>query len=394
MAPLAGVNVRVSGTALETRTDADGNYRLTTDLQGKRIVTLAEPRLDRLLGTVTAEVTISTGAALRLDFAIPRTPPAPASLCPASAQAGGALGVVRDSVTRLPISGAVVAAYWIPDSIADGAGRGIQGQSGEDGGFLLCGLPTDRAVSLLARSQGREAGVAGLRPSAEAILDLDLFGQPTADSSLVGQLRGRVVDSATRSALAGADIMLVESGLHATSGAGGDFAIGQIMAGRVALVARRIGYRPQFLEATVPAGGTATVEAVMHAAPVRLEELETRVGPLERDFVERQRLGLGKFWVEEEIRRFDGGSITALLGRKVEIRELRGTLVNYSRGRSCEVPMVMDGILFPASNVRPEQIARAEYYSGPAQVPNDFQSFHLRANAFRCGLLVLWSRGR
>ena len=40
------------------------------------------------------------------------------------------------------------------------------------------------------------------------------------------------------------------------------------------------------------------------------------------------------------------------------------------------------------------QLGAVEFYSGPAQVPMDFQSLELRTGGFRCGLLVVWTRGR
>jgi len=401
MAPLAGVSVQLSGTALEARTGADGTYRLTTVLRGRRTLTLAEPRLDRLVGTVTSEVELTPGNAVRFDFAIPRRPPTPSALCIGGAAQspvlGRVVGVVRDSASGLPISGAMVAAFWLPDSPdSGGARRGVKIESGEDGGFLLCNLPIDRAVSLLSQTLGREVGMEGIRPSSDSIVDLDLVVRPLVQGAAAGRLRGRVIDSASRAALAGADVMLLESGLHATSGTSGDFEIDQVVPGRIAMVARRIGYRPKFLEVELRAGGTATVVAVLPPAPVRLEELESRVeSQMYQDFLDRQRHGLGKYWDEPEIRRFDGGSITALLGRKADLREDRGVLINYSRNRNCPIPVVLDGVLTDiVTHFRPEQLGRMEYYSGPAQVPNDFQSLHLRAGGFRCGLLVLWTRGR
>lgn len=407
MAPLAGVIVQISGTALEARTGLDGAYRLTTEHKGRRTLTLAEPRLDRLMGTVTSEVELAPGSEVRFEFAIPRRPPAPSVLCgdgSTRTPAGGAVvGVVRDSATGLPISGALVAAYWVPDSPdTGGVRRGLKGESGEDGGFLLCNLPTDRPVSLLSRTPGREIGLTGLRPSSDSILDLDLLVRPVAEGAGVGRVRGRVVDSASGAGLAGADIMLLESGLHGLSNAAGDFTIEQVLPGRTTMVARRIGYRPQFLEAALDPGGTATVVAVLPPAPVRLADLETRVEALEHQwFLDRQRTGIGRYWDEQEIRRFDGRTITALLGRKVSIRESRGVLINYSRNRNCAIPIVVNGILWPgedsegvATYFRPEHLSGVEYYSGPGQVPNEFQSLHFRANGFRCGLLVVWFRGR
>jgi hypothetical protein len=403
MAPLAGVSVQLSGTTLEARTGADGAYRLTTELKGRRTLILTEPRLDRLVGTVTSEVDLTPGSAVQFDFAIPRRPPAVSAVCTGDAAGtagrGGVVGVVRDSATGLPISGALVAAFWIPDTPdTGGVRRGVRTESGEDGGFLLCSLPTDRPVALASRSPARELGLEGLRPGSGSIVDLDLLLRPLGEDVEVGRVRGRVTDSATGAPLAEADIMLLESGLHAISNASGDFAIEQVIPGRIGLVARRIGYRPLFLETALRAGGTATVAAQLRPAPVRLEDLETRVEAIERkDFLWRVRYGTGKYWDESEIRRFDGGSITALLGRKAELRERRGVLINHSRNRNCEIPVVIDGVLqgqgIP-THLRPEQLGAVEYYSGPAQVPNDFQSMHLRARGFGCGLLVLWTRGR
>jgi hypothetical protein len=74
MAPLAGVTVQLSRTPFATRTGPDGRYRLVTQLRGRRTVTLSEPRLDRLMGTISGEVELAAGGEVRFDFAIPRRP--------------------------------------------------------------------------------------------------------------------------------------------------------------------------------------------------------------------------------------------------------------------------------------------------------------------------------
>ena len=401
MAPLAGVTVQLARTPYATRTGSDGRYRLVSQVRARRTVTLSEPRLDRLMGTVSGEVELVAGGEARFDFAIPSRPPAPAALCAEGSpesRTGAVLGVVRDSATGLPISGAPVAAYLksdSPDSV--GVRKGFRVESGEDGGFLICRLPVDRAVSLLSQIPGREILLDGLRPGADSILDLDLLVRPAAESSALGRLRGRVVDSATGAALAGADIMLIASGLHGQSNAAGEFAIEQVLPGPTGVVVRGIGYQPEFLEAVLEAGGTTSLNVRLRPAPFRLEDLETRSATIEYEgFRERMRLGTGKYWAAEEIRRFDGGSMTALLGRKATFREERGVLLNFSRNRKCPIPVVENGILQPpgvATFIRPERLDAIEYYSGPAQVPMEFQSLHLRAGGFGCGLLVIWRRG-
>ena len=399
--PLARVTVQLSGTPFATTTGPDGTYRLAIDLQGKRTLTFTEPRLDRLLGALSSEVDLLRGSEVRVDVAIPRVLPSPMVLCGGGSAdtigVGGAVGVVRDSSTGLPISGAAVTAFWRSEADTGDSGRGLQTRSGEDGGFLLCRLPTDRTVTLLARTPGREVGVQVRRLSRETILDLDLVVLASADSGAAGRLRGRVTDSATGAALEGSDVMIVESGLHATTNAAGEFSIEHVVPGKMSVVVRQIGYRPEFLPAELTAGGTASVTARLRPAPFRLEDLEIRAAGVEyKEFLERQKNGIGKYWDAEEIRRFDGGSMTALLARKVELRETRGVLINLSRGRRCPIPVVMNGVLWldgAAANLRPEQFDAIEYYSGPAQVPMEFQSMHLRTKGFACGLLVVWQRG-
>lgn len=402
MTPLAGVTVQLARTPLATRTGAEGTYRLVTELRGRRTLTFSEPRLDRIMGTVTAEVELSSGSVAQFDLAIPGRPPAPGTVCPAppadSRSAGAVVGVVRDSATGLPISTAMVAAYWLADSPdTGGVHRGVKSESGEDGGFLLCGLPTDRPVSLLARTPGREITLTDLRLGADSILDKDLLGRATVDPASLGRLRGRVVDSANGLPLAGADIMLVESGLHGQSNAAGEFQIDQVVPGPTAVVIRHIGHRPEFLSAVLEAGAAANVVARLRPMPIRLPDVESRVVSMERaDFDGRMKNGVGKYWDESEIRRKDGGSITSLLGTKASFNEVGGVLINTSRGRKCPVPLIMDGMLLlnENANLRPEQLSGIEFYSGPAQVPIEFQSYALRARGFGCGLLVVWRRGR
>lgn len=401
MKPLARVTVELAGTPFTVLTDADGQYRLTTEVKGKRTIRFSEPRLDRLVGAISSEVELTPGSEIRLDVSIPPTPPGPAVVCglgPGESAAGGAaLGVVRDSVTGLPISGAKVTAYWRATP-PDSGHRGLQGTTGEDGGYLLCRLPTDRPVTLMAQAPAREVAVIAPRLSDSRILDVDLMAQLPEDRAGVGRVRGKVVDSSTGGPLAGADVMIVEHGLHATTNSDGEFALADVAPGKLALVVRHIGYRPEFVQADVDAGGTATVAPRLRPAPFRLEDLEIRAPDIDyRGFVERQKLGVGKYWDAEEIRRFDGGSMTAMLNQKAMFAESRtGVLLNRSRSRNCVIPVVMNGVLWTdgaAANLRPEQFDAVEYYSGPAQVPMEFQSMHLRARGFGCGLLVVWQRG-
>lgn len=403
MRPMPDVAVTLSG-AVGTRTAADGSYRLVTVLKGKRTLVFSEPRLDRLIGSLASDVDLKPGADLQVNVVIPRLAPAPGELCRGS-KGGALVGVVRDSASGLPVTAALVAAYWKGEGDTAGTGHGVKGEAGDDGGYLLCGVPTDRALTIVSRTEGRAALIENLQAGSGAVLDMDILLRNITQVEETGRLRGKVIDSATGGALAGADLLHTASGLHAVTNENGEYVIDQVLPGRSVLVARRIGYRPEFIDVTVEVRQTDTVNARMKPVPVRLADLEAQaLGPDNGEFEARVKTGIGEYWTEEEIRKHDGGTITPLLGGKASLREDRGgVLMNNSRSRQCglpqPVPVVLDGILISggtmggfATNLRPDNIAGMEYYKGPAQVPLEFQSLGLRTNGFRCGLLVVWTR--
>src|SRR6267378_1553291 len=90
-----------------------------------------------------------------------------------------------------------------------------------------------------------------------ALLSLTAFPL-TAQNT--GAIRGTVVDSTTRQALAGVIIQVEGTQLQTASGNDGSFTLGSVPAGSVLVRATRIGYAPQRQSVTVTAGGTAEAQ--------------------------------------------------------------------------------------------------------------------------------------
>ena len=95
-----------------------------------------------------------------------------------------------------------------------------------------------------------------------ALLSLTAFPL-TAQNT--GTVRGQVVDSTTRQALAGVIIQIEGTQLQTASGNDGSYTLASVPAGSVLVRATRIGYSPQRQSVTVTAGGTA--EAQFALAP-------------------------------------------------------------------------------------------------------------------------------
>jgi len=93
---------------------------------------------------------------------------------------------------------------------------------------------------------------------------LSLAAAPLAAQN-TGTVKGQVVDSSTKQALAGVSIQIQGTARSTVSGPDGNYSLGEVPAGSVVVRATRIGFGPQQQVVTVSAGGTA--EARFEMAP-------------------------------------------------------------------------------------------------------------------------------
>src|SRR2546428_5967380 len=95
-----------------------------------------------------------------------------------------------------------------------------------------------------------------VRHSASALAFLCLYTMHlTAQNT--GTVRGQVVDSSTRQALAGVTVQIQGTARSTVTGPGGNYSLGDVPAGSVVVRATRIGFAPRQVVVTVSAGGTA-----------------------------------------------------------------------------------------------------------------------------------------
>src|SRR5213592_3265563 len=95
-----------------------------------------------------------------------------------------------------------------------------------------------------------------VRHSVSALAFLCLSTMPlTAQNG--GTVRGQVVDSTTKQALAGVTIQIQGTPRSTVTGPDGNYSLGEVPAGSVVVRATRIGFGPQQQIVTVTAGATA-----------------------------------------------------------------------------------------------------------------------------------------
>src|SRR5437879_1665570 len=109
-----------------------------------------------------------------------------------------------------------------------------------------------------------------VRHSASALAFLCLYTMPlTAQNT--GSVRGQVVDSTTKQALAGVTVQIQGTPRSTLTGTDGSYSLGDVPAGSVVVRATRIGFAPQQQIVTVSAGGTAEARFEMSPQAALLE---------------------------------------------------------------------------------------------------------------------------
>src|SRR5439155_26118120 len=103
-----------------------------------------------------------------------------------------------------------------------------------------------------------------VRQSVSALAFLCLYSMPlTAQNT--GTVRGQVVDSTTKQALAGVTVQIQGTARSTLTGTDGNYSLGDVPAGSVGVRATRIGFGPEQPILTVSAGAPA--EGAFDLAP-------------------------------------------------------------------------------------------------------------------------------
>jgi hypothetical protein len=353
------------------------------------------------------------------------------------ADGGVVIGRVRDVDDGTPVQGAVVATEWVEHSLVAGkASAEVMAtavRADSAGLFVLCNVPTQ--VPLLIRARVGTIMVGPARLSLDDRLlgraDLAVSRRDTAANYMVvsdtivpghdvagsAVLRGRVVRH-DGSPAPGVTIGVPGSGRRTISNSEGRFLLDGIAAGTRLIDVRTVS-GGSLLQQTVDFATGATNDIALALSPptqtlatvTTTERAFRRSGFEASGFLDRQRMGLGAFVTEAELRGYSATDLSDLLAR------MRG--VSVERGRSGDQPSSMpmmrgmiqprcipaffvDGVRFMVDGatrtsypytdlltaVRPDFVKAVEVYASPGGIPVQFDVTALEG----CGSIVIWTR--
>jgi len=173
-APLAGATVRLEGTRRVTRSTPSGEFRFDRVPPGRYRVSWDHPRVS-WMGDVTpeAEVRVDPGWVSEAELATPGPGRLHALLCGPEEAGGGVVGRVVRPGTGEPAPGTAVrfeladrptdVPRVLAEAMAEARGPDVV-RTDETGGFVVCGVPTGRPVTVRSGEGARTLRLAPERP--------------------------------------------------------------------------------------------------------------------------------------------------------------------------------------------------------------------------------------
>lgn len=249
----------------------------------------------------------------------------------------------------------------------------------------------------------------GRRPAGFILLALALaVGPPLRAQGAPSRLLGRVVEAASGTPVAGAEVALVDGRRRATTDSTGRFALVALPPGLRLFRVRAPGHLGADILVNLRPG--AEVERIVTLEPERATGAGQALAPVTvsatrtasyrlSDFERRRRTGRGHYLTEDEILRMRAASLLdATRGLRGVTQVCGGRSTGGDGGcrlhmararRNCSPDYVVDGRvdnMFGATTPIRDVVA-LEVYTGPSDVPGEFAG-----TTAGCGVVVIWTR--
>jgi hypothetical protein len=251
-----------------------------------------------------------------------------------------------------------------------------------------------------------------------------LAGNLRAQGTGGAELSGSVLADSTDAPLANAEVAIPDLQLATRTSATGEFRIQGITAGQHKVMVRLLGYAP--IEATFAFRDGDQLERdfvlaprPVELSPVKVAEKEKPVRGKMSAFEERRAGGIGSFVTRAELEKQDNRRMSEILGtvpglgvrhglssvawvtgRRGTSKARTGDAFNRNQGAKpdCYSDVYIDGSLvyggsfpgeplFDINSLSPSGIEAVEFYSGPSQVPVQYNK-----TGSVCGVLLIWTR--
>jgi hypothetical protein len=307
---------------------------------------------------------------------------------------------------------------------SEGARNTRSSESGLDGVYVMCGLPTNTPLSVRAgfADYSSEVTTVRIEPGPPAGWDFEIEVDDAAlrgDAAFPGRILGTVFDRRTNRPIESAELELTGDNVTRLSDGNGRFLFPDLAPGVYRVVVNHITYDRMEQIVNVPGNRTVEVRFNLSLDPIELEPLVVTVvrdRRLERrGYYDRrdigEKVGNGVFFNLEEIQKLMPSRVTNLLQWVPGVRiDCSGGAYNCSIIMSRGTPglrgggqtgcvnanVYLDGVRVVRDNqtspqsidafVSPADIVGMEVYRSASEVPAEFSG-----SVGQCGAIVIWT---
>ena len=359
---LADAEVLIIGLDQTARTDAAGQWTLDSVPAGRWRVTFVHPVLDAArLTAPSRQVDVLAGETSTLALATPSDASLYARLCAEPRTLGTCVLLGDVTIDERPAVGAAARVLWrewtlVPGAEPEETARDATFALDESGRFSICGVPSDRVVtvavardgrshSLEVRLDGRQLGLAHLvlGPAVAGAADVAVAVVPDAQSVVIVEaessarltLRGSVRDRDGQP-LREARVQLLAAGVQTTTRDDGTFQFANVGREVQTIEVSGLGYIPRRVEIDLRPGRLQRADVALDKVAYVLQPLlvkgkaDPRLTALER----RLRIGNGQYLTAAQIRQRRALSVSDLVKgmNGVQVRSSGfGTVIVMSR---------------------------------------------------------------
>ncbi len=395
--PLRNASVTIPGRLEPVATDALGRFRFDSVPPGLYTVTAQHPLLDSIgLSGLAARATAGDGGR-DVALAIPSFETLWRLSCRGRAprDSGIVFGTVRQTPGGAPVANAAIELAWSDlmldrRHVVDRTWR-VETQTNTQGGYAVCGVPTQGSFRIRARTDSTTSGIIDLPAASMRVRRRDL----SIGARGAGTIVGTVLDADGGPAY-GARV-LIDGGPEARTGADGRFVLSGVHVGTQQIEVRALGAVPELAVASVAPGDTEQVvvrlQKIVALGPVRTTARGNRV--LAAEFDLRRKTSFAYTRDSIALAKYDQlvSAFRDVPSLDVQYRSSTLTItVPAAGGGRCMPDVLIDGT--PAAfghllDLQPSEVGGLEVYTRATQIPAQFVPPGIHP---QCGMILVWTK--
>ena len=400
--PLSNASVSIAGGSLTKSTDPSGRFEFDSVPPGTHIITARHALLDSigLPGLTTKAVVTEDGNEVNLSV------PSFASMwrvaCGerhAPRDSGIVYGTIRDAESSQAIANAAIDVSWSDfvlqkQKIVERRTH-VDTKSNSQGGYAVCGVPSDIADQIHASADSAESGVLEMPVGGARVQRRDLLIAPRGMSSR-GRVRGTIIDHL--GAVVDGAVIRVDSSSEARSDSTGAFELTRVPAGTREIKVLAIGAEPMTIVADILPRETTNLSVQLK--PVyTLTTMKTTGNRGARvfasEFEVRRKSGFGYMQDSTSIEKYNQFVNVLRSVPSLNIQQKPSSLtitIPDGKGNSCQPDVLIDGARATFNHLldlMPNEIGGLEVYTHPAHIPARFAPVGIQA---LCGMILVWTK--